>query len=407
MDLREDGAVGPQSERLVFVDALRGFALFGVLAANLLIFSGVEYMNEGQRASLIATPADRCLDLLERFFIENKFIGLFSTLFGVSFWLFLNRARARGAQGVALFYRRIGWLFVIGAIHGWLFWAFDVLRFYALWAVLLPLFLSWPPRRLLAAALAASTLVPALVAGVRALILPAGSAGAEFDALALTAFSTGGYREVLSANWTYDWYLTNSIGQIGYQVAVFGRLLMGLYVARTLALGDLESHRTLLQRVLLAGTIVGIVGNGVFAADWLGDAARTPGMAFARRLLVESGFLGFTLAYAAALALAFQRARWRPVISMMAPLGQMALTWYLLQTAAGIALFYGFAGGLMGRATPTLLAVGCVAQYVVQVALANAWMRRFRFGPAEWLWRSLTYGIRQPLRRNLAMGVNA
>jgi uncharacterized protein len=398
---------GP-SERHTFVDALRGFALFGVMAANLLIFSGIVYMTESQRAAVSPSFLDRAVLFLELFFIENKFMGLFSTLFGVSFWLFLGRAQARGAPATRLFYRRIGWLFVIGAVHGWLLWAFDILRFYALWAVLLPLFVSWRPRHLLAAALMASTVLPALVAGVRVLCFPPGSPGAAFDAMALAAFSTGTYRDMLAANWSYDWYLTNSIGQIAYQVAVFGRLLMGLYLARTLALGDLERHRRLFKRVLLVGATLGIAGNAVFATEWLSDSARTvPWLAFARRLLVESGFLGFTLAYAAGLALAFPQTGLRRALSTLAPLGQMALTWYLLQTAAGMAVFYGFAGGLMGRVTPSVLAIGCIVGYLVQVVLARAWMSRFRFGPAEWLWRSLTYGATQPLRRGLVMGAEA
>jgi len=395
----------PSAERHTFVDALRGFALFGVMAANLLIFSGIVYMSEAQRAAVAPSPLDRAVLFLELFFIENKFMGLFATLFGVSFWLFLSRARTRGGSATVLFYRRIAWLFVIGCLHGWLLWCFDVLRFYALWAVLLPLFVSWRPRRLLAAAYAASAVIPAVVAGVRAVASPA-TAGAEMDAMALGAFSTGSYREMLAANWTYDWYLTNSIGQIAYQVAVFGRLLIGLYLARTLALGALERHRELLKRVVLAGALVGVAGNTVFATEWLAES-RAPWVVGARRLLVESGFLGLTLAYAAALALAFQRARWRDAIARLAPLGQMALSWYLLQTVGAIGVFYGFAGGLMGRVTPTMLVLGCVIGYAVQVALANAWMRCFRFGPAEWIWRSLTYGAPQPMRRPLALGVSA
>jgi uncharacterized protein len=394
----EPGAAG-DATRHTFVDALRGFALFGVLAANLWIFSGIVYMSEGQRAALSVWPLDRAASFLELLLIENKFMGLFSMLFGVSFWLFLSRARARGGSALVLFYRRVGWLFVIGCLHGWLLWAFDILRFYALWAVLLPLFLSWRPRRLLAAAIAASVVVPALVSGTRAWLFgPGGPAGPDFDAMALAAFSTGSYREVLAANWAYDWYLTNSIGQIAYQVAVFGRLLLGLYLARTLSLGDLSTHRPLLRRALVVGSIVGLAGNTVFAAEWLGGTAGRPLLAFLRRMLVESGYLGLTIAYAAGLALVFLRPAGRAALSRLAPLGQMALTWYLLQTAAGIAIFYGLAGGLMGRVSPAALAAGCVAQYAAEVVLARAWMRRFRFGPAEWLWRSLTYGAWQPLR---------
>ena len=314
------------SGRYVFVDALRGFALFGVMAANLLIFSGIVYMTDAQRAAVSPSPVDRAVLFLELLFIENKFMGLFSTLFGVSFWLFLARAQARGARGTTLFYRRIGWLLVIGCLHGWLLWCFDVLRFYALWALLLPLFLSWRPKRLLAAAVAASIVIPAIVTGLRVFVSPA-SSGPDFDAMALAAFSSGTYRDVLAANWTYDWHLTNSIGQIGYQIALFGRLLMGLYLARTLALGDLDRHRPLLRKALLAGALVGIAGNLVFATEWFARSGN-PWMAGARRLLVESGYLGFTLAYSAALALAFLQPGMRRALSTLAPLGQMALTWY-------------------------------------------------------------------------------
>jgi uncharacterized protein len=108
-----------------------------VFWANLLIFSGISYMSNQQRASLFSSRLDSFAYFLERFFVENKFMGLFSFLFGISFWLFLSRVRSRGAPATTLFYRTILWLFVIGAVHGWLFWCFDILRFYALWAVLL------------------------------------------------------------------------------------------------------------------------------------------------------------------------------------------------------------------------------------------------------------------------------
>lgn len=389
----------PVSGRLEFIDSLRGFALFGVFSANLLIFSGISYMSDEQRARLFTSPLDAAAYSLELFFIENKFMGLFSFLFGISFWLFLDRARARGDRGTGLFYRRIFWLFVFGLLHGWLLWCFDILRFYALWAVLLPLFVRTSPRRLLSVALSASILVPALISGARAwLLTPAPHA--DFDAMALAAFSSGTYREVLWANWQYDWYLTNSVGQIAYQLSVFGRLLLGLYVARTLDLGGLSTHRTLLKRVLLVGGLVGVAGSAVFEGTLLTVSVDGPLGPFARRLFVESGHLGLTLAYASGLALAFLAASWRPVIRTLAPVGQMALTLYLLQTAFGIWMFYGFAHGptLMGQVPAASLAALSLTGFLAQIWLARVWLRRFRFGPAEWLWRSLTYWEIQPLR---------
>ncbi len=242
-----------------------------------------------------------------------------------------------------------------------------------------------------------AVLLPALVAAANVwLIRPAGP---DLDAMALAAFSAGTYREVLAANWRYDWYLTNSISQIGYQVAIFGRLLLGLYVARTLDLANLAAHRTLLRRVLVVGAAAGLVGNIIFARGLL-SGTHSPSLAFVRRFLVEGGQLGLTLAYASAVALAFLVVSWRRAISLLAPIGQMALTWYLLQTAFGIWMFYGFAHGpaLMGRVGPASLAAVCAVGFGAQAALARAWMRRFQFGPAEWCWRSLTYGEVQPFR---------
>ena len=390
-------AASSTTGRLDFIDSLRGFALFGVFWANLLIFSGIGYMSDEQRASSFPSSIDAIAYYLEHFLIEYKFMGLFSFLFGISFWLFLSRVRAREGAATGLFYRRIFWLFVIGAIHGWLFWCFDILRFYALWAILLPLFVRTPPRRLLCLALIAAILLPAVVSVLR-IWMAAPEPATDFDAMALNAFSNGSYREFLIANWKYDWYLTLDIGQLGYQVAVFGRLLLGLYAARSLALGKLDRHRPMLGRVLIVGGLVGVLGNFLYAGNYL-DGNSAP-LSFLRRLLFESGRLGLTLFYAAALALLFLIPRWRRVIQLLAPVGKMALTCYLAQTAFGLWMFYYFAHGpgLMGKVGPALLALLAVLGFLVQIVCARAWLKRFRFGPAEWAWRSLTYWKTQPFR---------
>jgi uncharacterized protein len=400
--VKEGGVPEPAAGRLEFVDALRGFALFGVYWANLQIFSGIVYMTPEQRAGRFGGFADRAAYFLEQFFIENKFMGLFSILFGMSFWLFLSRVQGRGVPPLRLFYRRILWLFLIGCAHGWLLWSFDILRFYALWAVCLPLFIRTPPRRLLGLALGLSVLVPALVSGIDAwLAIPASAT--DYDGMALEAFSSGSYREVVTANWRYDWHLTLDVSQIAYQVAVLGRLLLGLFLARTLGLGTLGADAPLLRRALAVGSVAGLIGSSIFAGNLLVLARNDPrpGLAFLRRLIVEGGQLGLTLAYASALALAFLIPGWRSALRCLAPMGQMALTWYLLQTVFGIWMFYGFTRGpaLMGKVGPAALAGICLVGYGLQVAAARAWMNRFRFGPAEWLWRSLTYGKIQPFLR--------
>lgn len=391
-----------RADRLEFVDTLRGFALLGVFGANLLIFSGFTYMSEEQRAMLSTASLDKIVYPLELIFIENKFMGLFSFLFGVSFWLFLNRAHTRGVNGTSLFYRRLGWLFFIGAIHGWLLWCFDILRFYALWGLLLPLFLRVSGKVLLGSALCCAILAPALIRGLQSLISGPAATDPNMDSLALQAFSSGSYLEFLRVNWLYDWYLTLSVGQIAYQVAMFGRLLLGLWAARDLVLTDLRVHNKLSRTLLIVGAIVGIGGNIIIAGKFLDSAAAAGGflLPFVRRLIAEVGYLGLTLAYASALALLFQTSLWRRHLLMLAPVGRMALTCYLLQTLFGLWLFYGFMPGphLMGQVGPVWLLLVWVSGYAAQVWFASVWLRYFRFGPAEWLWRSLTYWKIQPLR---------
>lgn len=397
---RTESAVST-ARRLLFIDALRGFALFGVFGANLMIFSGIYLMSDEQKAAVMTTALDRVANVVQLFFVETKFIGLFSLLFGISFWLFLDRARSRTGSATRPFYRRIGWLFLFGALHGWLLWCYDILRFYALFAIFLPLFVRMPLRRLLAVALSMSILVPAVMVGVLALFAEPGntSPAPDYEALLLSAAATGTYSEVLSANWNYDWYLIPDIDQ-SYLLAVFGRLLLGLYAARALNLANLDGYRALFKKVLLAGAIVGAAGNLVFASHFLADA-EGPVLTFLRRLVVEGGYLGLTLAYASGLALLFMNPRWRRALLLLAPIGQMALTWFLLQTVFGVWLFYGFAPGgphLMCKVGPAWLTLIWVVGYAVQIGLAHAWMRRFRFGPAEWLWRTLTYWQVQPFK---------
>jgi uncharacterized protein len=391
------------SDRLDLVDVLRGFALIGVFAANLLVFSGYIFMSDDQRAVLSTVQIDRVVGLVELVLIENKFIGLFSILFGVSFWLFLDRVNARGSNGVRLFYSRIFWLFVIGAVHGWLFWAFDILRFYALFGLFLPLFVKVPKKVLLGVALFVSVLLPALVSGARSQFMGPAPAAPSLDAAALQAFSSGSYSEFLRVNWLYDWYLTLSIGQIGYQAAVFGRLLLGLFAARALVLADVGEHRQLFRWLLITGGLIGIAANIVIAGQYLEQSTAENGffLPFSRRLIAEAGYLSLTIAYASVIALLFQGDRWKRILLSLAPIGRMALTFYLLQTLFGLWLFYGFIPGphLMGKVGPAWLAVVWAIGYALQVWLAAKWLRAFRFGPAEWVWRCLTYWKLQPFRR--------
>jgi uncharacterized protein len=166
-------------------------------------------------------------------------------------------------------------------------------------------------------------------------------------------------------------------------------------------LSDLKSHNALFKKILIACALIGLGGN-IVATGQLLDSAAASGFLFPfiRRLIAELGYLGLTLAYAAALALLFETTRWRNHLKVLAPVGQMALTFYLLQTLTSLWLFYGFMPGpnLIAKVGPTWLVLIWLSVYALQVWLASVWLRYFRYGPVEWLWRSLTYWRPQSLR---------
>ena len=108
------------------------------------------------------------------------------------------------------------------------------------------------------------------------------------------------------------------------------------------------------------------------------------------------------MAYGSGIALLWQRAGWQRVLRPLAAMGRMALTNYLLQSVIATLLFYGYGLGLARRVSPSLALLIVLAILAGQLLVSGWWLRRNRFGPAEWLWRTLTYGVRQPLRRAAA-----
>jgi len=390
-------------ERVELIDVLRGFALSGVMLANLPLFSGDVYLTPEQQQAFPTATMDAWVRAFLQLFVESKFIGLFSILFGLGFSVQLSRATARAAPFRSIFLRRVGWLFVIGAVHGWLFWCWDILRFYALWGLLLPFFIRSKSRTILLWGIAASVVIPTIWGHLLGLWPWPGifsSMDRSLNARALHAFSSSSYLDVLHLNWEYDWKLNTAPTQGAYQIAVFGRFLLGFWLGRKLLLQNPAAHIPFFRRCLGVGLAVGLVGNILFAASSEGGPHGIPAWLSSLDFPNQLGFLGFTAFYASTIVLLYQVPKWRERLGILAPFGRMALTNYLSQTAIGLFLFYGFLPGphFMGKFGPSLLIPIWAVVLPTQIALSRIWLRHYRFGPAEWLWRSLTYGKMQPMR---------
>ncbi|MDN5782710.1 MAG: DUF418 domain-containing protein, partial [Luteimonas sp.] len=382
------------SQRLDLLDALRGFALAGVLIANLEAFS-LFYFLPAHDAPVLATLAvDRWLEPLGQLLWSGKFISLFSIMFGIGFALQMQRIGASG--GKRWYLRRLAILGLIGLLHA-AFWWGDILRWYAVAGLLLLPLARMRPRNL--------AILGVLLAGVPNLPLaqwwPGGWTPASHDqafAAALAAFSSSHVGTMLQGNATFEHWWRQA--QWSLLLTIPGRMLIGVAIGYSGVRRDPRAHARFWKWMLLclpAGLVMAmlLVLSDYDRLAWLGaDAISRP-----LHALVHETMLVVALGYAALFVHLFQRPAWRRWLQHLAPVGRMALSNYLAHTVVGIALFYGIGLGIGPRYGMVAVVIAWLVLFGAQVAFSRWWLDRFRFGPAEWVWRSLTYGKRQPMRR--------
>jgi uncharacterized protein len=383
------------NERIDLLDALRGFALFGILLANILYWSGWGLMTDGQRLELGGLANVTWQYRFHHLLIDGKFYTIFSLLFGAGFALQLARLTARGAEGLRIYRRRVLILLGIGLIHSWLIWDGDILTLYALLGLMLPWFHAWRERSLLIASALLIFIVPA--AGIwlfaaldwhpeRALYALTFAWSEALGGSADPAQSIAWLRREDLAGWL-AWALSGTPFSWGLRIEtwripkVLGIMLLGMAAGRRLAAGELVGDRRLLTAVLVAGLLVGLPCSLFYAlrpgqgqADWPSLVGTVP----------------LALAYAAGFVLLWDRAR--PILAHFAPVGRMALTNYLSHSILGIVIFYGIGFGLVGRLQPLGFYAVALAIFAAQMLLSRWWLSRHAQGPAEAVWRRLTYG---------------
>jgi len=388
-------------DRIDLLDALRGFALLGIIVVNVRAWAGWFTFEPAGRAA-VAGGAQSVwwYEFLLASLVEGKFYTIFSFLFGLGFALQLSRLQRRGLDGFLIYRRRLLVLLAIGLIHMSLLWEGDILTLYALLGLLLPLFMSWSDRRLFVLAILLLLLPIAGVAFVHA-------ARVDPD---LRLFELGEHLFVVLGgdddNWRtwllredfrsyFAWTLAAPPFRIGgffesWRIPkVMAIMLLGLLAGRRLVAGKLLEDRTLLRRVAVFGLLVGIPANiGYGLIGGLGQEE------FSRSLIATTlyavGVVPLGLAYAACFALLWPTSQ--RILGLLAAPGRMALTNYLSQTILGIAIFYGIGFGLYRSLGPWAFTGVAVAIFAVQIIWSRLWLRYFNQGPMEWLWRQLTYG---------------
>jgi uncharacterized protein len=406
---RELAPVG-EPERVLLLDVLRGLAMFGVLWSNLNDWYGTRDPVTGLQHALAWTQG---------WLIESRFYSLLALLFGIGFAIQLTRAELRGVDVRGMFCRRMAALLGIGILHGMLIWRGDILTAYALVGLLLVFFRRLSPRALVLWAAGLLVISPYVV---RAAVIGFGvtfpappDTQQQIDAV----YAHGTFTQVMAmgARGYLFWYRRWPVVVFPPFLALF---LLGLAAVRINLLQRLMGARRQLIRILAVSIVATVVLGYLDAhlASWWPPAKARPTLLDALfRVRTFRPMVAATVSnlqtwsnacvYAAAMALLVSIPAWARRLQPLAAVGRMSLTTYLTQSLISVTLFYHYGFGLYGRVGYDGVLGITVTVFALQMGASVWWLRRFRFGPMEWVWRSAAYGKAQPMRRGPRVATTA
>nr|WP_315477799.1 DUF418 domain-containing protein [uncultured Sphingorhabdus sp.] len=404
-------------QRYISLDAMRGFAVMGILAMNIISFAMPEWAYITPAAYGGDSLADKIAWFFAFIFIDGKMRGLFSLLFGASLMLVIDRATDKGESAAQVHYRRMAWLAVFGLAHYFFIWFGDILFLYAIIGMIAFRFRNWKPERLVK---------------IACIIFAVGLAlwGIQFGALQIfqylatrpdaTADMARQLRELMdSADLAFNIAPDLALHRSSYAAITMDRLdewstpliLVVQSIGETLPLmmigmamqksgfmtGNWEAidYRRWVMRMLPVGLLLTLVfGVWIVAVDFDRITA-----------LAVFSFWGaiprimLTVGYAAALILIIQRYQNNPMLARIAATGRAAFSNYLGTSIVMTTIFYGYGFGLFGHVGRAGLWVFVLGAWAVMLLWSKPWLMKFHYGPLEWLWRSLARGQLQEMRR--------
>jgi uncharacterized protein len=397
-----------ETERLEAIDLLRGVAALGILLVNMQWFAMPNAAAVNPFALGQPSPTDLRVWTGIELLAESKFITVFSLLFGAGVVLMTSRLEARGVSPGRLHYRRMAWLLVFGLIHAYVLWHGDILVLYAVCGMLI-----YPLRRLPVRTLATLGVV-ALAVGMLSSLAgqiswPSWSDEVRGEWLAYwqpstsalaaeTAAFQGGWlaQEPWRAGFAAEFHIQDMLFFDLWHVG--GLMLIGMALLKSdVFTGRRTQRQYAVQAVLGLACGLPVVAWGLYqypTVNWsLPDAVFViPLWNYWGSVLVALGYIGLLLTI------------WRTgvitgITSRFASVGRTAFSCYILETLICTTVFYGHGLGLFGTVDRLRQLLLTIVIWIVLLALAPVWLRRFRYGPLEWLWRSLTYGHTVPMRR--------
>ena len=404
-------------EREVFMDVLRGFAILGILIANFTLggFSG--YSESAKLTGPFLLPdVDHPLTYLEYMFIDGKFYSIFSLLFGWGISLQIQRGINRGIDPIPTIKRRLMFMLLLGAFH-LLIWPGDIVFFYALLGFVLLPFRKFTNKTLLITS-ACLILLPIILYAAKShwqwLNAPA---GILFDTgEKITQQLTGVSSEAEFHQWFKhgSWWglLKSNIGgfflRYGYLFfvsripKVLGVFLIGFIIGRSDFYKNIAQNRMVIYWIIGLGLLLGLPANyflAYYATHFEADYFNLQINGLYQTIAYALGVVPLALAYVGIFILCFETTAGKKIMSVIAPVGKMAFSNYIMHSLVGNFVFFGAGLGYSGQVGPAYLLLFCICFFITQIIISTIWLKYFNYGPFEWVWRSLTYGKLQPMKR--------
>jgi len=400
-------------ERIDYMDLLRGIAIFGILIANLRWFSLYSPQVSGW---FTFAEIDRTVHLLQGVFIESKFYTIFSILFGWGIALQINRSKKDDTSTAAFLRRRLWFMMLLGGLHMFFIWEGDIVFLYGLVGFVLVALRNYSNRILL------TTGILLLLSPVLLYLLKMSWPWVNYPSDYLYSLGEKVYQHfgwidqdtsrtgVLSESTTIISNIKITLADAPYRFAylfavsripkVLGAMLIGFYIGRTNLYSEMMKHKKVVFRATIAGLIVFVPLN-----YWLEGVLKNDTAYYQRQIeglyyTIADSLVVFplALAYMTSLALLFEKTWIQTILNPVLAVGKTAFSNYVFQSIIGIILFYGVGFGLALQFGPLAWTIAAVIIFSFQIILSNLWLKYFRFGPLEWIWRSLTYRKIQPLK---------
>jgi uncharacterized protein len=392
------------SERVEELDVLRGVALFGVFLMNIVGF-GLAMSTRDQMYSLPYAPFDLTLRQILTWLVEDKANTLFAFLFGLGFYLQMQRLEARGADFERIYLRRLTFLLILGIVHSLFLWTWDILHLYALAGFALFAMRRVSDRTLLVGGLLLALFGRIALEGLFEFTGVTGWHGypdqySETVTLARQELMVhGDFTSLVRVFAEYTWIDYILEGYIvGWFLYALGRFMVGAWVGRHGWLQDAAAHLAGFRRVMRIALPAGLIAAGLARIiDVYDKGERLPAWDHWEFLAESLHLLSVPVlatGYLCAIVVGLHTALGQRLLAPFAYAGRMALTNYVSQSFVYAVVFCGLGPGLglIGHIGTSAMTAIVIVAYAVQVVVSRWWLTRFRFGPLEWLWRAYTYG---------------